>query len=226
MCVLEVTRVCVISSDIPPTAPPPLSIYLCLRLPAWLLGSFEASCLFLGNNFGWQAMAWDGRTSKGANAPSPCPHFLGHKWSPVPQSSSTTSSYSPFFSASLFQFCWAHALRARSFNLAQRPPLRLVNQLLLRSQGEISGREGHCFGVNIAPGSNRCLSAMHLKCNGDRCRCYRNAKCEREGHCFEGFPSFSSPTARNIFLMCFWFCISERDGVLCLYIEAAVAQQV
>lgn len=101
--------VCHIPSDLPPLHLQPLSLYLSPSA-CMVAGQLWGELSFPGNQL---QMTCHGVGGEGEGAPSPCPLFWGHKWSPAPPNRRPPPPL-PLFPASLSQSCQAHALGARS----------------------------------------------------------------------------------------------------------------
>lgn len=190
---MEVTRESVTSSSHLPSSPPsphlPLSLSACM-----VAGQLSGELSSFGSQLGMTHHGTGGEDEEGQTRPLPCSELSGSQMFSL----LLLLLLFPFFfpPASLFRFCRARAPGARSFVWhAGRRVGRLTNCC--------RGREGHCFGVNIALGSYCYLSARHLNCNGDKCRCCRNAKVQNNSLLFE-----------LLSLLCFSNCQLETHHVL------------
>lgn len=128
----------------PPNLQPPS---LCLYLSSsacMVAGPLRGELSFPGKQLRLTRRGRGGE-DEGANTPSPCPHFWGRKWRPVPPINVHLLLLFPLFlhlstsSAKLMP-------SERGCCLARRSP---SGQLLVE---ENQWEGGHCFGVNIAPG--------------------------------------------------------------------------
>lgn len=209
------------STPPPPTSTPPTHSLpsICLRPPAWLPGSSGPSCLFLGTDIGWHAMARE-REDEGANAPSPCPHFWGHKWSPAPPLpwSPSTSSSCPF---SLLRFPFLPELvpseQGWSANCCRARRAKPVGgrDIVLESTSPLVptavGQRGICNVMEISVGVTEMPS---VKEKGIVSVAFPPALLQlsvRNTSDTEMSCSFN-PELHKCFLL---FCISERDGGIC-----------
>lgn len=190
---LEVTTVSVTS---PVMFPPPN-----LQPPSLCLYLSSSACMVAGPLRGELSLPGKqlrltrrgrGGEDEGANTPSPCPHFWGRKWRPVPP-----INIHLLLLFSLFLHLSTSSAKLmpseRGCCLARRSPSGQLTNWCCSCRGKpVGGRT--LFWSQHSPWflcQQGVWDLMEIKC-----RCYRDAKCENEGHCFYGLPSFS-PTVRN-----------------------------